>query len=653
VVYVQNLAPLLLNLMDNSSESESEVSESEIADYSEKPYKQLRDGELKVKLKVDTFKCPFCSGKKKQHYKYKELLAHATGVSKGSAARNCKQKANHLALSKYLKNELAGDAEPPRLQLTVYSANQSQAVVSDMYVWPWMGIVISPLRGNDDKSLLLDSAYWLKKLARFNPLEVKTIWVEEDSAVAVVPRFNGGMDGFTSVTELEKEYEVKRCGKKDWSYKTGDWRFKTYGWCARGDDYNCQGSIAEYLSTVGKLRSFSDISKEEMQKSSIVVDDLADKIAKKNEDYNQVQYKYNEQIISLQRVLRQKEELDQTYKEETKRMQEISQRNVYRILQEKEMLSKKLEYRMKDLDAWSKELDKKQALTELERQKLEEEKKKNDAVNSSLQLASLEQKRTDDRVLTLVEEHKRKKDEALNKIRQLEEELNNKQKLQMEIQELKGKLKVMKHREDEDDEDVKKKMKKMNEELEEKCSELQDLEDTNSALMIKERESNDEIQEARQELIGGLSGLLSDRTNIRIKRLGELDEKPFLKACKKRFKGEEAEVQYAILCSKWQETLKDSGWYPFKRVGTEDKMKEVVDEEDEQLKSLREEWGEEVLEAVKTALEELNEHNPSGRYSVPALWNFKEKRKATLKEVIEYMTLQIKNLKNLKRKRKG
>ena len=61
---------------------------------------------------------------------------------------------------------------------------------------------------------------------------------------------------------------------------------------------------------------------------------------------------------------------------ETKRMQEISQRNVYRILQEKEMLSKKLEYRMKDLDAWSKELDKKQALTELERQKLEEEKKK-------------------------------------------------------------------------------------------------------------------------------------------------------------------------------------------------------------------------------------------------------------------------------------
>lgn len=70
-----------------------------------------------------------------------------------------------------------------------------------------------------------------------------------------------------------------------------------------------------------------------------------------------------------------------------------------------------------------------------------------------------------------------------------------------------------------------------------------------------------------------------------------------------------------------------------------------MDEEDEQIKSLREEWGEEVKNAVKTALEELNEFNPSGRYSVPVLWNSKQGRKATLKEVIDYMTQQIKTLK--------
>lgn len=74
-----------------------------------------------------------------------------------------------------------------------------------------------------------------------------------------------------------------------------------------------------------------------------------------------------------------------------------------------------------------------------------------------------------------------------------------------------------------------------------------------------------------------------------------------------------------------------------------------MDEEDEKIKNLKEEWGEEVKNAVKTALEELNEFNPSGRYSVPVLWNSKQGRKATLKEVINYMTLQLKNLKKRKR----
>lgn len=70
-----------------------------------------------------------------------------------------------------------------------------------------------------------------------------------------------------------------------------------------------------------------------------------------------------------------------------------------------------------------------------------------------------------------------------------------------------------------------------------------------------------------------------------------------------------------------------------------------MDEEDGKLKNLRQEWGEEVKNAVKTALEELNEFNPSGRYTVPVLWNFEQERKATLKEGIAHMTKEIKTLK--------
>lgn len=71
----------------------------------------------------------------------------------------------------------------------------------------------------------------------------------------------------------------------------------------------------------------------------------------------------------------------------------------------------------------------------------------------------------------------------------------------MEIEELKGKIQVMKHLGDQDDTGVQKKMKEMTEELEGKVGEMDDLEALNHTLIVKERQSNDELQEARKELI--------------------------------------------------------------------------------------------------------------------------------------------------------
>ncbi|KAL9306289.1 putative XS domain-containing protein [Arabidopsis thaliana] len=627
------------------SDEEAEISESEIEDYSETPYRLLRDGTYKVKVNGQ-LRCPFCAGKKKQDYKYKELYAHATGVSKGSATRSALQKANHLALAMFLENELAGYAEPvPRPPVVPPQLDETEPNPHNVYVWPWMGIVVNPLKEADDKELLLDSAYWLQTLSKFKPIEVNAFWVEQDSIVGVIAKFNGDWSGFAGATELEKEFETQGSSKKEWTERSGDSESKAYGWCARADDFESQGPIGEYLSKEGQLRTVSDISQKNVQDRNTVLEELSDMIAMTNEDLNKVQYSYNRTAMSLQRVLDEKKNLHQAFADETKKMQQMSLRHIQKILYDKEKLSNELDRKMRDLESRAKQLEKHEALTELDRQKLDEDKRKSDAMNKSLQLASREQKKADESVLRLVEEHQRQKEDALNKILLLEKQLDTKQTLEMEIQELKGKLQVMKHLGDDDDEAVQKKMKEMNDELDDKKAELEGLESMNSVLMTKERQSNDEIQAARKKLIAGLTGLLGAETDIGVKRMGELDEKPFLDVCKLRYSANEAAVEAATLCSTWQENLKNPSWQPFKHEGTGDGAEEVVDEDDEQLKKLKREWGKEVHNAVKTALVEMNEYNASGRYTTPELWNFKEGRKATLKEVVTFISNDIKILK--------
>ncbi|KAJ4789353.1 XH/XS domain-containing protein [Rhynchospora pubera] len=125
--------------------------------------------------------------------------------------------------------------------------------------------------------------------------------------------------------------------------------------------------------------------------------------------------------------------------------------------------------------------------------------------------------------------------------------------------------------------------------------------------------------------------------------MGELNEKPFYGACKSRYGHEDAEMKAAELISQWQEELKKPSWHPYKRVEIGGETKEVVNEDDPKLRDLWLNFGDEVCNAVKTALAELNEYNASGRYVVPELWNFKEDRKATLKEVLRYIIRQCKS----------
>ncbi|VFQ67213.1 unnamed protein product [Cuscuta campestris] len=178
-------------------------------------------------------------------------------------------------------------------------------------------------------------------------------------------------------------------------------------------------------------------------------------------------------------------------------------------------------------------------------------------------------------------------------------------------------------------------------ELEEKKMEVDDLHARCSILSTKHREANVELQEARTELINALTKSTC-RASIGVKRMGQLDIEPFLAATRREFSSHEAEDRAALLCTEWEENLADPAWHPFTiKTDKSGNYEEVIHEEDEKLKSLKEKYGDEVHDAVVTSMKELNECNSSGRYVVPELWNYKEERKASLKEGVQHILRQL------------
>ncbi|XP_031114434.1 factor of DNA methylation 1-like [Ipomoea triloba] len=257
--------------------------------------------------------------------------------------------------------------------------------------------------------------------------------------------------------------------------------------------------------------------------------------------------------------------------------------------------------------------------------------------------AILAQKKAYETMVETAKNHKREKELALEKVIVLQRELDGKQGLEMEIETLKHDIKVMRQMNEERDLADKIKLTSIEEELKDKQEELDYFKNINNEFIIKQRCDNDQLQDARKALINGLKDA---RTNICVKRMGELDAKPFIHAAKQKYSKEEAPGKALELCSLWEDHLRDPHWHPFKVVKNGEQHVGVIDEEDEKLVGLKKEYGDEVYVSVTTALMELNEYNSSGRYPVPELWNTKMKRKAELKEGIEQVLKRSRRLKN-------
>ncbi|MCD9561118.1 hypothetical protein HAX54_020080 [Datura stramonium] len=360
--------------MSSSSDEESDFSDSEINDYVEKPYQELRTGKYKVKGPNGSLRCPFCAGKKKQDYKYKELFQHASGVGKGAASRSAKQKANHLALARYLECDLANEAEPvlPRAAPECTEAEQKK-----VFCWPWAGVVVNISKEKADGESVEDKEYWLKKFSLYKPLEIMLFHDNQVRVSEAIVTFDRNWTGFNNAMEFEKSFEASHCSKKEWSAHKSCPSSNIYGWVAREDDYRAEGAIGEYLRGKGELKTIFDLMKEETQDRNKVVASLANEIDMENENLDELQVQFNLKTLSLRRMLEEKDILHRSFFEETRKMQRLAREHVQKVLHEQEMLSVELESKKKQLDIWSRELNKRETVTEREKQKLDEEKKKN------------------------------------------------------------------------------------------------------------------------------------------------------------------------------------------------------------------------------------------------------------------------------------
>lgn len=637
---------------DCSHVEKMDVSQSETDNCEDKSYEELKNGNHQVKISDETFTCPYCPTKKrKRDYAYQDLLQHATGVGKSlSEKRTAKEKADHLALVKYLEKDLAaaGSSSKPAGK----TENLSSCSQNDKFVWPWTGIAVNlPTRRAEDGRFVGESGSKFRdelKSRGFNPTRVHPLWNFRGHSGTAVVEFNKDWPGLHNAISFEKAYEADQQGKKEWFASSGE-KSGIYCWVARADDYNSNNIIGEHLRKIGDVRTISDLIEEEARKQDKLVFNLTNVIETKNRYLKEMELRCSETSASLNKLVQEKEKLLHAYNEEIRKIQTGARDHFQKILNDHEKIKLQLESHKKELEMRGSELEKREAKNESDRRILSEEIEKNAVRNSSLELASLEQQKADEDVLKLAEDQKRQKEELHNRIIRLEKQLDAKQALELEIERLRGALNVMKHMEDDGDVEVLRKMDAIIRNLREKEGELNDLEALNQTLIVRERKSNDELQDARKELINGLKEI-SNRAHIGVKRMGELDSKPFLEAMKRKYNNEEAEDRASEICSLWEEYLKDPDWHPFKVVMVDGKHQEIIDEEDEKLSRLRDEMGDEACMSVTTSLIQVNEYNPSGRYIISELWNYKEGKKATLGEGVSFL---LSRWKALKRKREG
>jgi hypothetical protein len=297
--------------MECSSDESSELSETDIDDYAEKSYLNLKSGKLVARLGSDRFRCPFCPGKKKQDYRYNELLQHAVGV--GASNRAAKVKANHQALAKLLKEDHADAAAtlPPR-QAIALSNPPKPVKDEEVFVWPWMGILTNvPAEQTQGGGAIL-----MKQLADFKPLQYTAVCGVNGYTGYGIILFSKDWIGFKNALAFQNFFKSQRLGKLDWKETRRHGNY-VFGWLAKEEDYNSDDPVGMFLSANGDLKTVSDLEQEMSSKTDNLIANLTQRMSAQSKYVQELECKWNKMNLSLQRAMEESDLLHKHYNEGT------------------------------------------------------------------------------------------------------------------------------------------------------------------------------------------------------------------------------------------------------------------------------------------------------------------------------------------------
>ncbi|KAH7372850.1 hypothetical protein KP509_17G024800 [Ceratopteris richardii] len=645
-------ASLFVRKMDssNSSSESGDCACDEVEEFEDLATEELEKGTISVYNRNGELWCPFCFAKKKVQYKYGELVQHAAGVARGK--RGLEAAGKHKALLKYLKMHMSNMEEPPKervVRLEQQTPISETTVRDEKLVWPWMGIIV-----NINNSVIVDGKRVgpgnneiKSRFSRFNLKDVQTKWNYQGHLGVAILEFQKDMIGYGDAQDFERSFmEVGRC-KRDWETKRisseGPGK-ELYGWIANQQDYNKEDVIGKHLRNKGNLRTVAEVNTAWLQQNNQLVQNLDATI----QNQNQMLQDSNRQVLSLQSMVAKTEKarhdaelarrcMEQLHKEELHAVEQEANRAMQMREDEIKKDQQKLIIELEKVQIRCNELEMQEVHNKTEQMKREKEINENETKMQLYRRIEDLYKAQEAKKLLLIKKQEGESNSLLVDQHKQQKLLVNRHRVEQEIQAVEAVLETKKLEANQGLEGISR-MQTLEDKLEELKAHKEDLEELNKCLTYKERELNDEVQNAHKVAVKVLEKK-GDEKHVGVKKMGDLDQEPWKVACKKKFKDSPDgwEVHFATAVSQWDERVRDVQWDPFKVIEVGEGHEWRLNDNDEKLIELREEYGEAVFDTVTTALEELQKYNASGRYPVPIPWNYIQNRKATLGEVIQFL----------------